>query len=1643
MTLYVKKLSYISKKIIRLPALRPFTTAMTMHAYDASGITYKYDAPSKIGSNSTSQDLQDNGNNAEPSSQDAADNVRTRHYQAEMLQYSLKQNIICTMDTGSGKTHIAILRIREELEKSHQKISWFLAPTVTLSKQQGELLKQSLPCQVILLDGETIQKWNKRVWGEILDRVKNGVIVSTHQVLKDALAHGFVRFGDGGNKNAKKIGLLIFDEGAYPEKNLSHHCSGNHPAKKIMDDHYKPLMEGRDEDLPIEIAMLDQSDRIRALDLPAILGLTASPLIRARPQDLHKIESNMFAVARTPKIHKEELLKHVHPPILKRVLFKPYIGHRYVEIPTPPPQTLVPTPPTSPSRTVKFAKPLSPTKFVETISLDDLRAFSFTGVLSSRNGVPNNDPDVMEIDNPWAEPTPEKVVESPALVSLEAAKDGMNIQEDPYVVYLRRNNDTGALSKTVANQKTWCRDEMKVFVQRAQYINNEFGVWCAEYFIAYCITKFLKMYFPDRITNSSSTNLEDYDVFGDYGGYGGSSSLGDDAIAGDERLYLANIFQNVKIQDIEDPLFFEKINDSDMLTPKVLTLIESVLEELKHEEQPEDFSGLVFVEQRAGVAMLSHIISVHPLTRDTFRPGVLIGSSIGKKDGRLRIGELMSPVHEFNILKEFREGLCNLLISTSVAEEGIDIQACAVVFCFTLPPNLKSFIQRRGRARRKGSRCVLMYPTRGSNIAKLADWQRLEGEMKKVYEDDMRVLLEETTENEEYEDADMRFTVPSTKALLTLDSAIPKLSHFCGVLPKASYLDTRPVFEVEKESDPAFPSCQCVVTLPTCIPPEVRRAQTNRVWMTEKRAKQEAAFNACIALYKAGLLDDHLLPLMREDEDEEKRMALAGIESRPSKVLVGPVIEPWVIPWDEENGAWETIVHIQHWTWYLYTPFKIPDCIASFPLYISPAETFYVQIGQSEWRAKATIVERYGSWENARRFCREFFWSIYSTRMDPDTEKLDFPYIFVPRDPDLEEQIRHGERFSTYDMWVLDLEFVESQGSIGIIRDTLSNLKPYILTNIYDGEEAEQLKAEMLADTVKYTNKIIEEGQRVLEVVPLPLRRDFLHIDANWQEDEVVVSKRMRKTYLFPQFCRVDDLRYSVTRQAMIVPSIIREIGLALIADNIRTGFLASCNLENQTLELVKQAITHTAAREQNNYERLEFIGDCTLKYLTAVQVAGEYPLWHEGLLTSKKDRTVANSRLARAAIEKGIAKWIVDEAFTGSKWKPHYLTDTIQAALANENTKNRNLSTKVLADVIEALIGVCYLTGGFERALDCINIFDLDVKIAPMPDRHTALYDSYPDLVGEVPSLISDLEALIGYKFSKKTIIMEAMTHPSVENEHSGMSYQRLEFIGDAVLDMIVVDEIFKNGHEIGGKEYSHIEMHLYKSAAVNADMLAHLCLSLSETLETADVKRIHGDEVPKVERKIPFSAFMKSHSQALTTAKIRSKQRHDRLAEEIEAALDPDLVFDDDGNQIRQSYPWVKLAALEADKFLSDIVESTIGAVYVDSHGNLDIVKQVVENFGVLRVLRQILRKDVDPSHPVKKLGELAGKDLKTVRYEIDQEIQTNRFGATEFNCTVWVGEVAVAKVDRGSSRVEVRTRAAEVAWLNLLASNIAKDW
>lgn len=63
-----------------------------------------------------------------------------------------------------------------------------------------------------------------------------------------------------------------------------------------------------------------------------------------------------------------------------------------------------------------------------------------------------------------------------------------------------------------------------------------------------------------------------------------------------------------------------------------------------------------------------------------------------------------------------------------------------------------------------------------------------------------------------------------------------------------------------------------------------------------------------------------------------------------------------------------------------------------------------------------------------------------------------------------------------------------------------------------------------------------------------------------------------------------------------------------------------------------------------------------------------------------------------------------------------------------------------------------------------------------------------------------SSLDARLGLSFSNFALLTEALTHRSYANEHQDgtMDNERLEFLGDSVLDFIVADWAYRRFPEL-----------------------------------------------------------------------------------------------------------------------------------------------------------------------------------------------------------------------------------------------------
>lgn len=190
------------------------------------------------------------------------------------------------------------------------------------------------------------------------------------------------------------------------------------------------------------------------------------------------------------------------------------------------------------------------------------------------------------------------------------------------------------------------------------------------------------------------------------------------------------------------------------LSPKCQALVDALLQAYS-----EDFCGLVFVKRRATVLALRWLIESHPETHGLFRCGTFIGMSTVQS--KTTLGHLHDVHSQAITLRMFRSGLLNLIITTDALEEGIDVPACNTVVSFDRPLNLKSYIQRRGRARRGRSKFIVILNNE-KDEQELKKFGAKENELLQKCQDEQRNVPEQGLNNDRQKRDSLFFCIDST-----------------------------------------------------------------------------------------------------------------------------------------------------------------------------------------------------------------------------------------------------------------------------------------------------------------------------------------------------------------------------------------------------------------------------------------------------------------------------------------------------------------------------------------------------------------------------------------------------------------------------------------------------------------------------------------------------------------------------------------------------------------------------------------------------------------------------------------------------------------------------------------------------------------
>lgn len=835
-------------------------------------------------------------------------------------------------------------------------------------------------------------------------------------------------------------------------------------------------------------------------------------------------------------------------------------------------------------------------------------------------------------------------------------------------------------------------------------------------------------------------------------------------------------------------------------------------------------------------------------------------------------------------------------------------------------------------------------------------------------------------------------------AIVTLHTAMAHLHHFCAKLTPEPYVDNRPIFAFEElDSAQAGKFIRAKVTLPASIDALLRITEGRSSWATEKAARKDAAFEAYVKLYRAGLVNDHLLPL-RMDRESPYPMA----KNTDSILEVCEQKNPWTglgITGDV-NGV---------------------DCNWR-PLRMTNLETDEVlelrlcTSSEAEIRGVSTVLH----WDRSVRYKIEICEESKKCLLSPEHLEelrqttdlyLRFTHPATPASADSSLPILLSPAIEPEQLgpWLL-----ENSGF-----RTLDEVVPMRAHRDEDRQVLRHRGGKMgyLTEAVKN-----EDGSFLVKYILIPKRRDFSVDPAagggstfNDKEEEAASSLQREATIDADEAHRysIDKLTPSHTRFASLVPTILHTLTHTLLATNLSRTTLAPLNLRNSYP--IRQALTSSSAGSSSNYQRLEFLGDSLLKSLTATSLYQTHPSWPESYLSLAKDGLVSNARLTRAALSIGLDAYIITRGFAAQKWR-------FAELLQDRTDESRMVSAKVLADVVEALIGGAFLEGGLAGAGACVRLFLPELPAAPPPPfpRSMTLPSDSSGLQSAAPTRL--LQKLTGYTFKHPGLLLEALTHPSQSLDTQTSSYQRLEFLGDALLDEIVVRKLYEFPEAL-----THGYLHLAKTAVVNGGFLAYanLALTMVETIPRVEVRsgtRRRDKEVIEgvAEKSIGLWALMRHSNPEIIPAQQEVLERFTTHGPKIRALLDSG-----------QRYPWVELAALDAPKFLSDLVEGLLGAVYMDSNGDMGACEALVERFGVFRVLERAKKGGgvMRLMHPKEELGVLAGE--REVRYEGGVKADVAGGGGEGWYwAEVRVGGKRMAGVQGVRGRAEAETRVAALA-------------
>lgn len=518
--------------------------------------------------------------------------------------------------------------------------------------------------------------------------------------------------------------------------------------------------------------------------------------------------------------------------------------------------------------------------------------------------------------------------------------------------------------------------------------------------------------------------------------------------------------------------------------------------------------------------------------------------------------------------------------------------------------------------------------------------------LKAIYSPEDRAA--EDVDEPDLEDLPM-YTVDSTKARLTHDSAIPLLSAFCSMLPQDEFTNPpAPAFEEVGSTGSAFVS-KLQLPIIASLSPDERIFQSVPL-PTKRAAKQNAAYQACIVLHKSGALDDYLVPVR---------------ETRTGPDANGREIKPDFPPhlkirfqhafgniWCEESEIWLHVVQVGDLGVVgLVCGRRLPPVSKTSIFDTSPTQEFSVSLLLPPSRLEFdNNTLRLSQLDNLNRTCIMVamnkriddatlfaLWAPLTPSMLIDWDQIE--NSFPPVDA---STLRPGEI-----VYIPFKRFTARTFSVVKVRTDVNAVSPTALVETNPGPGRKQLILQYpiypayakvafgVAVETSSPESILE-----LEMVSIFNQHNSLTRPAlSSSPSPPSLSSKDRKIRNYPESaCKRSTLPPSWWKIILLSPSLIR-----IIEDRTRAqDLLDHFHFPPINIELLVKALTLPSASTGYNYQSLETLGDSVLKVLTTVHVYLAFPKLDEGRLGVVRQNSIDNRFLRRRCVDSGLCSFVL-----------------------------------------------------------------------------------------------------------------------------------------------------------------------------------------------------------------------------------------------------------------------------------------------------------------------------------------------------------------------------------------------------------------